>query len=137
MKSVLRKGIFVMMLVCMVFTLNVFASDTGSGVVRVPENQVFVLAKKGIKRSGKYNYAKITANSVYPDQNYVEDIYTRCLVRLQYGSAVISSEVQLTEGEPRNITIKNSYLHYDTFRINFAGNHPEHSAYIAYSYDGK
>ena len=44
MKSVLRKGIFVMMLVCMVFTLNVFASDTGSGVVRVPENQVFVLA---------------------------------------------------------------------------------------------
>lgn len=137
MKNILRKCLVTTMLVIMVFTLNVFASDTGTGTVRVPEDQEFILAKKGIKRSGKVNYAKITANSVYPDQNYIEDTYTRCLVRLQYGSTVISAETQLTEGKPKSVTIRNQYLHYETFRIKFAGNHPDYSAYIAYTYDGK
>lgn len=137
MREVLKKCFATAMLMVMVFTMNVFAYDTGTGTVKVPTGSTFVVAKTKIKRSKNYDYAIVKANSVYPVEEGKEDTYTRCKTRLFYGETPISDVITLTEGKLTSVKIYNGQLTRPTFRIKFAGNSPSLAAHVAYYYNGK
>lgn len=137
MREVLKKCFATVMLLVIVFTMNVFAYDTGTGTVKVPTGSTFVVAKTKIKRSLAYDYAIVKANSVYPTGEGKTDTYKKCKTRLYYGDKAISGEVTLTEGELTHVKIYNGQLNRPTFQIRFAGNNPNLPAYVAYYYNGK
>ena len=137
MKKLLEKSLAVTLLIIMVVTVNVFAYDTWTGRVKVPTGSTFVVAKTAIKRSLDYKYAIVKADSVYPTGEGKKDTYTRCKTRLYYNSTAISNVVTLTEGNLTKVTIYNGHLSKKTFRIKFAGNDPDLSAYVNYYYNGK
>ncbi len=137
MRNVVKKSLAIATLIVMVFTMNVFAFDTGTGTVKVPTGSKYVVAKTKIKRSLDYNYVMVKANSVYPTEEGAKDTYTRCKTRIYYSDTPISDEELLTEGVLKKVTLYNGYLSKTTFRIKFAGNDPDLSAYVAYYYNGK
>lgn len=137
MRKVIKKCLATAMLMVMVFTMNVFAYDTGTGRVKVPKGSTFVDARTGIKRSLNYNYVKVKADSVYPIEEGKEDTYTRCKTRLYYKTTAISKEVTLEETKTGTVYIYNGQLSRKTFRIKLAGNSPSLAAWVDYYYNGK
>ena len=137
MKRMLRKCIVTTMALVMILTMNVLAFDTGTGQVTVPTGSNFVVAKRKIKRSKKYDYAIVKANSVSPVEEGKKDTYTRCKTRLHYGDTPISSIVVLEENKLTHVNIYNGHLNHSTFNVRFAGNDPKLGARISYYYNGK
>ena len=90
MRNIVKRIISVAIVMVMVFSINVFALDTGTGTVKVPSGGTYVVAKTNIKRSGNYGYAMVKANSVYPIEENTEDACTRCYTQLYYGTTAIS-----------------------------------------------
>ena len=135
MRNIVKRIISVA--IVMVFSINVFAFDTGTGTVKVPSGGTYVVAKTNIKRSGNYGYAMVKANSVYPIEENTEDTYTRCYTQLYYGTTAISEETQLVEGHLKKVKIFEGQMKRPTFRIKFKGNNPNYGANIAYYYNGK
>lgn len=137
MRKIIKKCLATAMLMVMVFTMNVFAFDTGVGQVVVPTGSKFVVAKNKIKRSKKYSYAIVKANGVMPIEEGKEDTYTRCKTRLFYGDKAISDIVTLEESKLTHVNIYNGHLNHSTFNLRFAGNSPSLAARVAYYYNGK
>ena len=137
MIKALKRGLVITMSMIIVFAMNVFAFDKGTGRVTVPTDCKYVTAKKNVSRSCKYSYAIVKADSVYPVENGKEDTYTRCKTRLYCGKTPISSEVILKENNLTHINIYNGQLNRTSFNIKFAGNNPGLSARISYYYNGK
>ncbi len=135
----MRKKVSYLLVICALVLLgNSFLSyaSSGRGVAYLPKNCTNTLAKGGITRSGKYSYARVNAESVYPTSDGAEDTYTKCKVVLYYRSIPVSSAKTITEGQKYNITIKDGSLDITTFDLVFAGNDPNLDARVSYWYDG-
>ncbi|MCI9369675.1 MAG: hypothetical protein HFH65_05040 [Lachnospiraceae bacterium] len=121
------------------FDLSAFAVEK-SGTVTVGKNSIMKQAALAIPRSGRYSYASVRADSVYPVGNYDEDNYTQCLTRIYHntiGNKPISDIYKLTEGYGYyKIYFYDGWNNVSVFDLCFAGNNPNLSAHIAYTYDG-
>ncbi len=137
MKRVFEKSLAVAMLVVMVFTINVFAYDTGTGRVKVPKDCKFVTAKTHIERSKKYDYVLVKADSVYPVEEGKEDTYKKCRTRIYFKDTPISDTKVLEENNLTHVKIYNGHLNHSMFNLRFAGNNPDLGARINYYYNGK
>lgn len=121
----------------MIFSGNAFAYDKGTGTVSVPLNSKLVIAKKGIQRTGDYNYVMTKANSVFPVEEGKRDTYTQCYAQWysKNGTAITTKKL-LTEGNLTKLTIKNGYLNEKSVTLKFAGHDPKLTAKVAYYYNG-
>lgn len=126
-----------------VIGINVYVADveasSGSGLVTVGKDCTFTTAVSNLARTGNYDYIEVAVHSVYPVGNYDEDNYQKCKAAVFKNDGTrISDTKTIKEGTGyEKLTIYNGYLNLKKVNLGFAGNNPNYSANIDYSYKGK
>lgn len=135
MKKRLSMVVSAVMIVCMVMSVNVFATSSDYEDISLPKNQW--VHRSGI-RSGRYSYVSARAHSVYPPDGGADN-YTRIKARLIAPNltTVLSREYTLKETDSgyTNLSVYEGYLNYKGLLIQFKGYNPDLSAHAVVSYD--
>lgn len=141
MRKSIKKVVSLGLIFALSAAMNVVAQnpgeDFGNGLIKVKKGCEYKLAKRNIKRTRKFSYVNVKADSVYPTGEGVEDDYTHCRTNLRKNGKLISKEkTVLDEGKLKKVGILQGYQDVKSFDLYFAGNQPDLDAWIAYYYNG-
>lgn len=137
MKKKIVSVVSVVLLLCMVFSTNVYVASSRRETITLLKNQLWN-ERSPVTRSLKNNFAYARCYAVYPTDGGTDN-FEKIRVRVRDGNGVILSDVKtLSEkaGSSEKITLKNNYLDQTQIYFVFAGNNPDYGAYADVYYDG-
>ena len=130
MKKKIVSVVSMVLLLCMVFSTNLYASEFARETITLGKNQTWNI-RQVVPRTMKYSVAYTRCYAVYPLDGG-SDTFTKIKAQLRTSdkSTVISNTITLYETftDITPITIKEGYLNSSSIRFAFSGNNPDYAA---------
>lgn len=137
MKKKIVSVVSMVLLLCMVFSTNIYVASSRRETITLLKNQIWN-ERSPVTRSMASSKVYARCYAVYPTDGG-GDTFTKIRVRLRDGDGYILSDIKTlydTATENTTIIIKDGYLDRQKIYFVFSGNNPDYGAYADVYYDG-